>query len=87
MTRQELASESARRSISSLCDEVLSRALKDGVIGDHKVEYEIMETADEVSRFLVKLDLRNHVDSAWDSPSDCSRINFSLSWLFFEVLP
>jgi hypothetical protein len=41
----------ARRSIASLCNDVLSQALHDGEMGDNSVEYEVMETADEVSRF------------------------------------
>ena len=41
----------ARRSIASLCNDVLSQALHDGEMGDNSVEYEVMETADKVSRF------------------------------------
>jgi hypothetical protein len=41
----------ARRSIASLCNDVLSQSLHDGEMGDNSVEYEVMETADEVSRF------------------------------------
>ena len=40
-----------RRSIASLCNEVLSQALHDGEMGDDSVEYEVMETAEEVSLF------------------------------------
>jgi len=57
VSSQEHASESersARRSISSLCNEILGQDLRDGEIGDNSVEYEIMKTADEVSRFLFK---------------------------------
>ena len=43
------AEETARRSIASLYNEVLSQALHDGEAGDNSVEYEVMETADEVS--------------------------------------
>ncbi|KAG0612901.1 hypothetical protein M758_6G061200 [Ceratodon purpureus] len=39
--------ETAKRSIPSLCIEVLSHALHDGEAGDNSVEYEVMETADE----------------------------------------
>ncbi|KAG0569010.1 hypothetical protein KC19_6G058800 [Ceratodon purpureus] len=41
------AEETARRSIASLYNEVLSQALHDGEAGDNSVEYEVMETADE----------------------------------------